>query len=102
MRWGNTCLCEYQDRGRERRCREPLYGSTGKEYCPVGRIDDDKRACQHDHHAHDHHHSRPEMVGQRPERAAESIVFAATVSDADPDTYWGPTQLGQARGPVGP
>ncbi|BBX24059.1 putative short-chain dehydrogenase/reductase [Mycolicibacter terrae] len=42
------------------------------------------------------------LVGQAPERAAESIVFAATTADADPDTYWGPTKLNQARGPVGP
>lgn len=42
------------------------------------------------------------LVGQPPERAAESIVFAATTADADPDTYWGPTKLNQARGPVGP
>ncbi|MDQ2627150.1 MAG: oxidoreductase [Actinomycetota bacterium] len=42
------------------------------------------------------------VIGQAPERAAESIVFAATAPDADPDTYWGPTKLSQARGPVGP
>ncbi|GFG83427.1 oxidoreductase [Mycolicibacter algericus] len=42
------------------------------------------------------------VLGQRPERAAESIVFAATVADADPDAYWGPTKLNQSRGPMGP
>jgi len=42
------------------------------------------------------------IVGQPPERAAESILLAATTADADPDTYWGPTKLNQARGPVGP
>lgn len=42
-----------------------------------------------------------QLVGQPPERAAESILLAAT-GDADPDTYWGPTKLSQARGPVGP
>lgn len=42
------------------------------------------------------------LIGQAPERAAEAIVFAAATADADPDTYWGPTKLNQARGPVGP
>lgn len=42
------------------------------------------------------------LIGQAPQRAAESIVFAATVADADPDTYWGPTKLNQSRGPMGP
>ena len=41
------------------------------------------------------------LIGQAPERAAESILLAAT-TDADVDTYWGPTKLNQARGPVGP
>jgi NAD(P)-dependent dehydrogenase (short-subunit alcohol dehydrogenase family) len=42
------------------------------------------------------------MIGQSPERAAESTLFAATVPDADPNIYWGPTRLMQSRGPVGP
>jgi len=42
------------------------------------------------------------LIGQAPERAAESTLFAATVPDADPDTYWGPTKLNQSRGPIGP
>lgn len=42
------------------------------------------------------------LLGQPPERAAESILLAATVPDADPDIYWGPTKLNQSRGPVGP
>ncbi|MEO8815629.1 MAG: oxidoreductase [Mycobacterium sp.] len=41
------------------------------------------------------------LVGQPPERAAESMLFAATMPDADPTAYWGPTRLMQARGPVG-
>lgn len=42
------------------------------------------------------------LIGQPPERAAESTLLAATVADTDPDIYWGPTKLSQARGPVGP
>lgn len=42
------------------------------------------------------------LIGQPPERAAESIVFAAVTPDADPDIYWGPTKLNQSRGPMGP
>lgn len=42
------------------------------------------------------------LVGQPPERGAEAILLAATVPDADPDVYWGPTKLNQSRGPVGP
>lgn len=42
------------------------------------------------------------LVGQPPERGAESILFAASVPDADPNIYWGPTKLNQSRGPVGP
>lgn len=42
------------------------------------------------------------IIGQQPEQAAESILLAATIPDADPDTYWGPTKLNQSRGPVGP
>lgn len=42
------------------------------------------------------------LIGQPPERAAESMLFAATMRDADPTAYWGPTQLMQTRGPVGP
>lgn len=42
------------------------------------------------------------LVGQPPERGAESTLFAATVPDADPDTYWGPTKLNQSRGTMGP
>ncbi|WP_420108416.1 oxidoreductase [Mycolicibacter arupensis] len=42
------------------------------------------------------------LVGQPPERGAESTLFAATVPDADPDIYWGPMKLNQSRGPIGP
>ncbi|WP_067967555.1 oxidoreductase [Mycolicibacter icosiumassiliensis] len=42
------------------------------------------------------------LVGQPPERGAESTLFAATVPDADPDIYWGPTKLNQMRGTMGP
>lgn len=58
----------------------------------------------------DNDHSLPGLVtkyslavaGQSPRRAAESIVFAATGTNVDPDVYWGPTKLAQMRGPVGP
>ncbi|HEX7322676.1 MAG TPA: oxidoreductase [Mycobacterium sp.] len=40
------------------------------------------------------------LVGQTPEHAAQSMLFAATTPDADPATYWGPNRLGQSRGPV--
>lgn len=40
------------------------------------------------------------IVGHEPERAAESILFAAT-ENTDPSVYWGPTGLlMQSRGPV--
>lgn len=42
------------------------------------------------------------LVGQPPQRAAESMLFAATTPDADPTIYWGPTRLMQSRGPVQP
>ncbi|MEB3032001.1 oxidoreductase [[Mycobacterium] nativiensis] len=42
------------------------------------------------------------LVGHSPELAAHSTLFAATTPDADPTTYWGPTRLGQTRGPVRP
>lgn len=42
------------------------------------------------------------LVGEAPERAAESMLFAATMPDADPATYWGPTRLMGSRGPVQP
>ncbi|ODR09526.1 short-chain dehydrogenase [Mycolicibacillus koreensis] len=40
------------------------------------------------------------LVGHPPQQAAESMLFAATVPDADPTRYWGPTGFLQARGPV--
>ncbi|WP_102144396.1 oxidoreductase [Mycobacterium hubeiense] len=42
------------------------------------------------------------LVGHPPELAAHSTLFAATMPDADPNIYWGPTGLMQARGPVKP
>lgn len=42
------------------------------------------------------------LVGQPPQRAAESTLFAATMPDADPAIYWGPTRIGGNRGPVQP
>ncbi|MBF6171740.1 oxidoreductase [Nocardia blacklockiae] len=42
------------------------------------------------------------MVGHSPAKAAESSLFAATVPDADPDVYWGPTRMFGAQGPVKP
>jgi NAD(P)-dependent dehydrogenase (short-subunit alcohol dehydrogenase family) len=40
------------------------------------------------------------LVGHPPAKAAHSTLFAATMPDADPDTYWGPTRLFQCQGPV--
>ncbi|GAB09645.1 putative oxidoreductase [Gordonia araii NBRC 100433] len=41
-------------------------------------------------------------IGHSPEAAAESTLFAATESDADPTVFWGPTRwVIQSRGPVG-
>lgn len=42
------------------------------------------------------------LVGHPPEKAAHSTLFAATMKDADPDTYWGPNRLMQSQGPVEP
>ena len=42
------------------------------------------------------------LVGHPPKLAAHSTLFAATMPDADPTIYWGPTGLMQARGPVEP
>lgn len=42
------------------------------------------------------------LVGHPPERAAQSILLAATSPDADPTVYWGPTKFGQTQGPPQP
>lgn len=42
------------------------------------------------------------VVGHSPRQAAYSTLFAATMPYADPAIYWGPTRLGQTRGPVEP
>lgn len=42
------------------------------------------------------------VVGHPPEQAVHSTLFAATMPDADPMVYWGPTRLMQTRGPVKP
>ncbi|WP_062990747.1 oxidoreductase [Nocardia anaemiae] len=42
------------------------------------------------------------LVGHAPAKAAHSTLFAATMPDADPATYWGPTRLFQSQGPVEP
>ncbi|GAB2683703.1 oxidoreductase [Nocardia thraciensis] len=42
------------------------------------------------------------MVGHSPAKAAQSTEFAATMPDADPNIYWGPTRLFGAQGPVKP
>lgn len=42
------------------------------------------------------------LVGHSPRRAAESMLFAGTMPDADPAIYWGPTRMGGNRGPVQP
>jgi NAD(P)-dependent dehydrogenase (short-subunit alcohol dehydrogenase family) len=41
------------------------------------------------------------VLGQHPATASHSILYAATVLNADPDTYWGPTRFRGVRGPVG-
>ncbi|MEU1209572.1 oxidoreductase [Nocardia sp. NPDC005825] len=40
------------------------------------------------------------IVGQSPFHAAYSSLFAATETDADPNTYWGPTRFFGSQGPV--
>ncbi|TDH50282.1 SDR family NAD(P)-dependent oxidoreductase [Mycobacterium eburneum] len=42
------------------------------------------------------------LIGQPPQVAAQSTLFAATMPTADPSIYWGPARLGQTRGPVQP
>jgi NAD(P)-dependent dehydrogenase (short-subunit alcohol dehydrogenase family) len=42
------------------------------------------------------------ITGQSPADAAHSTLFAATMPEADPAIYWGPTRRGGAKGPVGP
>lgn len=41
------------------------------------------------------------LIGHSPTKAAESSLYAATSVDANPTTFWGPTWLFGARGPVG-
>jgi NAD(P)-dependent dehydrogenase (short-subunit alcohol dehydrogenase family) len=40
------------------------------------------------------------LIGHSPARAAHSSLFAATMPDADPNAYWGPTRLFGSQGPV--
>ncbi|MEU4343264.1 oxidoreductase [Nocardia sp. NPDC023852] len=40
------------------------------------------------------------LIGHSPAKAAHSTLFAATMPDADPEVYWGPSRLFQTRGPV--
>lgn len=42
------------------------------------------------------------LIGHAPARAAHSTLFAATMPEADPQTYWGPARLFQTQGPVEP
>ncbi|WP_225728600.1 MULTISPECIES: oxidoreductase [unclassified Nocardia] len=42
------------------------------------------------------------LIGHAPAKAAHSTLFAATMPDADPDVYWGPTRWFQSQGPVEP
>ncbi|GAA5064035.1 oxidoreductase [Nocardia callitridis] len=42
------------------------------------------------------------LIGHPPAKAAHSSLFAATVPDADPEIYWGPTRFFQTQGPVEP
>ena len=48
------------------------------------------------------HVSKPfiKLIGHAPAKAAHSSLFAATMPDADPTTYWGPTRFMQSQGPV--
>ncbi|MEV6392370.1 oxidoreductase [Nocardia xishanensis] len=50
------------------------------------------------------HVSKPfiRLIGHAPAKAAHSTLFAATMPDADPDIYWGPTRLFGSQGPVRP
>ncbi|WP_435594908.1 SDR family NAD(P)-dependent oxidoreductase [Tsukamurella tyrosinosolvens] len=41
------------------------------------------------------------LLNNPPEKAAQSLILAATDADLDPHPWWGPTQLFQSRGPVG-
>lgn len=41
------------------------------------------------------------IIGHHPSKAALSTLYAATVPDADPRKYWGPTRFFGVRGPVG-
>lgn len=40
------------------------------------------------------------IVGHPPAKAVHSTLFGATMPDADPEIYWGPTRLFQTQGPV--
>ncbi|WP_280250497.1 oxidoreductase [Nocardia abscessus] len=40
------------------------------------------------------------LIGHSPAKAAHSTLFAATMPDADPEVYWGPTWLFGTQGPV--
>ncbi|MEU2034025.1 oxidoreductase [Nocardia amamiensis] len=40
------------------------------------------------------------LIGHSPAKAAHSTLFAATMPDADPTVYWGPTWLFGTQGPV--
>ncbi|QIS09455.1 oxidoreductase [Nocardia arthritidis] len=42
------------------------------------------------------------LIGHAPAKAAHSTLFAATMPDADPNVYWGPTRWFQSQGPVEP
>ena len=39
-------------------------------------------------------------IGLPPQVAAQSMVFAAAMPDADPAVYWGPSRLRPGRGPI--
>ncbi|HET9877667.1 MAG TPA: short-chain dehydrogenase, partial [Mycobacterium sp.] len=40
------------------------------------------------------------IIGIPPKRAAQPMIFAASMPDADPTLYWGPTRFTPSRGPV--
>lgn len=43
-----------------------------------------------------------QLVGHPPKQAVHSTLLAATMPDADPNVYWGPTKWRQTRGPAQP
>lgn len=42
------------------------------------------------------------LIIQPPQKAVQSLLFAATAPEAKPSGYYGPTKMGGIKGPVGP